>query len=187
MEFRDQLDRVVNIPIIPSRIISLVPSQTELLVDLGLREKIVGITKFCSHPHDLRNEKTVVGGTKNVNFDKISDLKPDFILCNKEENSLEMVEKLQTIAPVWITDMYNMEHCKDMILRIGEVFRNEVAKKIVSDIEVVEKDFQLFMKNKNPKSILYLIWKNPYMAAGRSTFINESRLLKAFDYFKTLH
>ena len=69
------------------KIISLVPSLTELLVDLGLEENIVGITKFCVHPKNLRKEKVIVGGTKNIHLEKIKALQPDFILCNKEENT----------------------------------------------------------------------------------------------------
>ena len=181
MEFRDQLDRIVSIPNIPSRIISLVPSQTELLVDLGLRESIVGITKFCVHPSDLRDKTTIVGGTKNIHLQKVIDLKPDFIFCNKEENSWEMVEELQTIAPVWVSDMYNIEDCKEMILRIGEIFQSKSAIKIVEEIIAAQEDFKEFISKKNLKSVLYLIWKNPYMAAGRNTFINKLLQLNNFS------
>ena len=75
---------------VPQRIISLVPSQTELLVDLGLESKLVGITKFCVHPEDLRNRKQLVGGTKKVNFDKIKALNPDIIICNKRKIRLRL-------------------------------------------------------------------------------------------------
>jgi ABC-type Fe3+-hydroxamate transport system substrate-binding protein len=67
----------------PKRIVSLVPSQTELLFDLGLEDSIVGITKFCVHPPHLKATKTIVGGTKNVKFEKIKALSPDIIICNK--------------------------------------------------------------------------------------------------------
>jgi ABC-type hemin transport system substrate-binding protein len=78
-----------------------VPSQSELLYDLGLEESIVGITKFCVHPQHLKATKTIVGGTKNVKFEKIKALSPDIIICNKEENTLEMVEMLRrTEIPV---------------------------------------------------------------------------------------
>jgi len=180
MEFRDQLDRAVNILNIPSRIVSLVPSQTELLVDLGLENNIVGVTKFCIHPNGIRKKATVVGGTKNVNYQKIIDLNPDFILCNKEENTLEMVENLESIAPVWISDMYNIEDCKEMILKLGEIFQSEKAKNLVSEINLAQKDFQEFIESKPYKTVLYLIWKNPYMAAGQKTFINELLLLNKF-------
>ena len=89
---KDQLGRLIRLPKNPTRIISLVPSQTELLIDLGLEDKIVGITKFCVHPKHLRKTKKIVGGTKKVSFEKIEALEPDIILCNKEENTKELVE-----------------------------------------------------------------------------------------------
>ena len=103
---KDQLNLKLQIKKTPKRIVSLVPSQTELLVDLDLKESIVGVTKFCVHPKHLRNQKTVVGGTKQVNFTKIKALKPDIILCNKEENTKEMISELDKIAPVHISDIY---------------------------------------------------------------------------------
>ena len=93
MLVKDQLDRTLRFDKTPERIISLVPSQTELLVDLGLKSKLVGVTKFCVHPEELRKEITVVGGTKELHYDKIKALKPDIIICNKEENTAEIVEE----------------------------------------------------------------------------------------------
>jgi ABC-type Fe3+-hydroxamate transport system substrate-binding protein len=86
-----------------------VPSQTELLFDLGLESSIVGITKFCVHPHHFKKEKTIVGGTKDVHLDKIRALQPDIILCNKEENTQDMIQELETIAPVHISDIFTIE------------------------------------------------------------------------------
>lgn len=182
MEFKDQLNRIVELPEIPSRIVSLVPSQTELLVDLGLREEIVGITRFCVHPQDLRKTVTRVGGTKQARLHKIQKLNPDFILCNKEENTEEMVRELEEIAPVWVTDMYNIADCNEMILQLGEIFQiKQKAKEIVNKIILAKEDFIEFMKDKPVKKVLYTIWKNPYMAAGRNTFINELLELNKFE------
>ncbi len=122
MEITDALNRKISLSGIPQRIVSLVPSQTELLVNLGLRKQIVGITKFCVHPEDLRKEKTIVGGTKQVHFDKIKALKPDIILCNKEENTQEMVLELEKIAPVWVSAISTVADCYDMILSLGHIF-----------------------------------------------------------------
>ena len=90
----DQLGTRIEIEVIPQRIISLVPSQTEFLFDIGLGERLLGLTKFCTHPEHLRKEKTVVGGTKNFRFDVIDQLKPDLIIGNKEENYKEGIERL---------------------------------------------------------------------------------------------
>src|SRR5690554_7383958 len=101
----DQVPNSINRVDSPKRIISLVPSQTELLVDMGLEDSLVGITKFCVHPKHLRKTKTVVGGTKKVHLPKVKNLQPDIIICNKEENTAEMVVELSAIAPVWVSDI----------------------------------------------------------------------------------
>ncbi|QQX76887.1 MULTISPECIES: ABC transporter substrate-binding protein [Aequorivita] len=173
MEFVDQLNRTVTFTKTPTRIVSLVPSQTELLVDLGLQKNIIGITKFCVHPNDLREEKVIVGGTKQVNFEKIKSLKPDIIICNKEENTEEMVLQLESIAPVWVSDIATISESIQMIFQLGKVF--EVAEKaleIVSNIKSKWENFKEYIKDFPPKKVLYLIWKKPYMAAGRRTFID---------------
>ena len=93
----------------PKRIVSLVPSQTELLVDLDLENELAGITKFCIHPKHLKKSKTIIGGTKKVDFEKIKALQPDIIIANKEENTLEIVEELSKICPVWVTDIITID------------------------------------------------------------------------------
>lgn len=174
MRFKDQLHRYIELTETPQRIISLVPSQTELLVNLGLRDKLVGITKFCVHPNDLRETITVVGGTKKVNLDKISLLMPDLIICNKEENTLEMVIALEKIAPVWISDIFSVEDNLEMIRNLGEIFRvSQKALSLIEDIKSEMGNFSDFMVGKPVRKVLYVIWKNPYMVAGRNTFINQ--------------
>lgn len=184
MEITDALNRKISLTKTPQRIVSLVPSQTELLVDLGLREQIVGVTKFCVHPAGLRNSKTIVGGTKQVHFDKIKQLKPDIILCNKEENTKEMVQQLETIAPVWVSAISTVDDCCEMILSLGHIFyKEETAAQIVNQIRAENKKFSDFIKNKPPLKVAYLIWKDPFMAAGNHTFINT---LLALNNFKNI-
>jgi iron complex transport system substrate-binding protein len=173
MEFIDQLHRKINLSKTPSRIISLVPSQTELLVDLGLEEKIVGITKFCVHPSHLRKHKTIVGGTKQVKFEKIKALAPDIVICNKEENTKEMVAVLEKIAPVWISDVNGIQDCLEMTQSLGEIFSVGIKAKALT--ERIQNELVAFENTMAEKSVLntaYLIWKDPYMAAGSNTFIN---------------
>ena len=122
MQYQDQLQRTIELSEVPSRIISLVPSQTELLVDLGLKQQLVGITKFCVHPVELRKQIQVVGGTKEVKLKKINKLQPDLILCNKEENTPEMVEALEKIAPVHVSDIQDIEESLILIQQYGEIF-----------------------------------------------------------------
>jgi ABC-type Fe3+-hydroxamate transport system substrate-binding protein len=182
MQFVDQLQRTVVLPKTPERIVSLVPSQTELLVDLGLRENLVGITKFCVHPADLRKHVKIVGGTKQVHFDRIEALKPDIIICNKEENTLEMVVALEKIAPVWISDINRVEDSLEMVQRLGEVFKvGGAAELLIKRISEALEEFQIFIKNFSSRKTVYIIWKDPFMAAGRNTFINDLLNLNRFE------
>src|SRR6478736_9159490 len=119
--FIDQLGNAVSIPHPPSRIISLVPSQTELLFDLGLNEEVVGITKFCVHPREWLGTKKIVGGTKSFWFDQIDQLQPDLIIGNKEENYQEGIKQLQIKYPVWISDVISFEDSFNMIRSISEI------------------------------------------------------------------
>lgn len=167
---------------LPQRIISLVPSQTELLYDLGLENKIVGITKFCVHPYHLKSTKKIVGGTKKVHFEKIRLLKPDIIICNKEENTKEIVQELQKIAPVWVTDICTIEDNIQMIRDFGQLFNCRVeAQKWVDKLVFALSDFKKFVADKPMIKVAYFIWKNPYMVAGSHTFINE---LLELNHFK---
>ncbi|MES2241098.1 MAG: helical backbone metal receptor [Bacteroidota bacterium] len=159
---------------VPQRIISLVPSQTELLVDLGLESKLVGITKFCVHLEDLRAKKQVVGGTKKINYDKIKALNPDIIICNKEENTLEIVETLREICSVWVTDIFTVEDNFKLINDFGNIFDCVAeAQKWNEKIAFALSDFKNFIAAKPIKKVAYFIWKKPYMAAASDNFIDE--------------
>jgi ABC-type Fe3+-hydroxamate transport system substrate-binding protein len=154
----------------PFRIVSLVPSQTELLFDLGLDNEVVGITKFCVHPNHWKNEKAIVGGTKNFDIKLIDQLKPDLVIGNKEENYQEGIAALQKKYPVWMSEMYSFEHALEMIARVGElVERQQQSANLVEEIKT---SFKSIKKYKSQK-VLYLIWKKPWMAAGTNTFINS--------------
>lgn len=130
----DQLGKNHEFKKIPQRIISLVPSQTETLCDLGLKNSIVGITKFCIHPANLKKEISIVGGTKNIHFDKIKVLQPDLIICNKEENTKEIVTTLFEICPVWVTDIVTIESNNQMINDFGKIFNIETKANLIIDI-----------------------------------------------------
>ena len=172
--FIDQLGNKHTFETSPKRIVSLVPSQTELLYDLGLEDEIVGITKFCVHPIHFKSTKKIVGGTKQVNFDKILTLKPDIIICNKEENTLEMVTELRKICPVWITDIVTLQDNNQMIEDFGNLFNKRTnAQKWIDKINNANTDFELLVAEKSIQKVAYFIWANPYMVAGGDTFINE--------------
>jgi ABC-type Fe3+-hydroxamate transport system substrate-binding protein len=170
----DQLGRIIQINYPPKIIISLVPSQTELLFDLGLNEEVAGITKFCIHPNNKFKTTTKIGGTKKLNIEKIRSLKPDLIIGNKEENEQQQIEMLTQEFPVWMSDIYNLNDALNMITSIGDLVGKQeasmlMAKEIASNFEAL----QLGLSQKQIKKVAYFIWKDPYMLAGAQTFIHE--------------
>ena len=174
MKLIDQLHRTLSLQEVPKRIISLVPSQTELLVDLGLEENLVGITKFCVHPVHLRKTKTIVGGTKEVKLERIKALKPDIILCNKEENTKKMVEELQEIAPVHVSDIVNIEDSFELMQQYARIFDKEApVKAIIGSIKEKMGKLQEQLKHRPVKRLAYFIWKEPLMVVGKDTFVDE--------------
>ena len=167
----DQMGRTVQVPDHPQRIISLVPSQTELLYDLGLGERVVGITKFCVHPETWFKTKHRVGGTKKVDMDKVRALKPDLIIGNKEENERKDIEALEKEFPVWMSDVRSLHHAAHMILHVGAMTGSEKkAEQIVRDIAQA---FEGLKPMEQPLTAAYLIWREPFMVAGHGTFIND--------------
>ena len=169
--FTDQTGRTILLESIPQRIISLVPSQTELLFDLGLDEQVIGITKFCVHPPEWFYTKTRAGGTKKLHIDTIHQLQPDLIIANKEENVKEQIEELATDLPVWLTDVNNLSDALNMILDIGQLTsRNEEAKTLANEISTA---FSSIVKIPGKVKAAYLIWQKPLMAVGNDTFIHD--------------
>lgn len=171
MEFTDQLHRSIELPQWPPhRIVSLVPSQTELLFDLGLDEEVVGITKFCVHPRDKWRSKPRVGGTKKLDMGRIDALSPDLIIGNKEENDRAQIEELAERFPVWLSDISSLADALAMIRAVGDlVGRPAQAGQLAADI-----DRLLAPTTTGPlHSAAYLIWYKPWMAAASDTFINS--------------
>ncbi len=169
------MGRKVAVPLQPRRIISLVPSQTELLHYFGLEDSVVGITKFCIHPKEWFEHKTRIGGTKNVNFNKVKALNPDLIIGNKEENQKEDILELEKLTPVWMSDISNMDQSYQMIHMLSQIVgESDKGTKLVADLQ---KDFleikKLFSSSKFKKKVLYLIWRKPYMSIGSETFIHS--------------
>lgn len=182
IQFKDQIGNLHTFESTPKRIVSIVPSQTELLYDLGLEDSIVGITKFCVHPIHFKTTKKIVGGTKNIRFEKVKELQPDVIIANKEENTKEIVEELSKICPVIVTDLKTIEDNLEMIVAFGKLFNKRIeAQKWTDKIDFAYQDFKQFIKDEPVKKIAYFIWKNPYMVAGKDTFINTLLELNHFE------
>ena len=178
----DQIEKKHFFLSTPLRIVSLVPSQTELLFDLGLEANIIGITKFCVHPNRFLKEKEKVGGTKNPNFEKIRALNPDIIICNKEENTKEIIEKCGEICTTWTTNIISIEDNFKMISDFGKIFNKEAeAQSLNAKIQTALLSFRSFIQNKKTKRVAYFIWKNPFMVVGSNNYINEMLKLNKFE------
>ena len=173
--FTDHLNRTISINYPPKRIVSLVPSQTELLFELGLSQEIVGITKFCVHPAAQFKMKTKVGGTKKLNIELIRSLQPDLIIGNKEENTAEDIALLEQEFPVWISDVHNLEEAMHTISQIAEIVNREPEAAYLNHlINAGFTDLQtLALQLGIDKRVAYVIWKDPYMLAGKDTFISD--------------
>lgn len=170
-EHTDQLNTTIQLSEIPKRIISIVPSQSEFLWDIGLREELVGITKFCIHPQQLYKTVERVGGTKNLNLDKIRALKPDLIIGNKEENERSQIEILQKEFNVWMSDIYNFEDAFEMMEKLGAIFnKRDKALNIIHSLkQTLPSIHNIFSRQR----VAYFIWNKPYMFAAKNTFIDH--------------
>lgn len=173
---RDQLGREISFLEFPKRIISLVPSISELIWDLGLQNELTGITKFCIHPDEMYKNKTRIGGTKNINHSLIEKLQPDLIIGNKEENTREDIDELMKKYPVWMSDVNTCDDALSMIKELGRITNKESgATEILSKI-----NFPPQNSNKN-KKVVYLIWHEPSFAVGKNTFIDDMMSKSGFS------
>ncbi len=155
----------------PQRIVSLVPSQTELLHYLGLEVETIGITKFCVHPKEWFGSKIKVGGTKNLNIAAIKKIQPNLIIANKEENVKEQIEELAKDFNVLITNINTINDSLQMIRGIGKITNKEkAAAKLV---DTIKKEFSKIILPCQIIPTAYLIWRNPYITIGGDTFIND--------------
>ncbi|MCR9277177.1 MAG: helical backbone metal receptor [Pseudomonadaceae bacterium] len=169
----DQMGRAVNLQSLPRRIVSLVPSQTELLFELGVENRVVGVTRYCEFPARARRHKSLVGGTKQINVDVVAALKPDLIIGNKEENSKDDIDALSERYPVWMSDIETVDDALDMIEQVGAlVGRGAVAADMAARIGA-SLDTMTETYDESPPSVAYFIWRKPFMVVGRRTFIDD--------------
>ncbi len=157
---------------LPKRIVSLVPSQTELLCSLGLEDRVVGITKFCVRPTEWFRQKTRVGGTKTVHLERVAALMPDLILANREENVREQVEALAERYPVWVSDVRDLPSALFMIEQVGVLTGKEAEARAL--VQRIEARFDAFRPEPGwqPIRAAYFIWRKPWMIVGGDTFIH---------------
>lgn len=178
--FTDQIGRTITLPGWPARrIVSLVPSQTELLYDLGLEQEVVGITKFCVRPNAWFHAKKRVGGTKTVDIEKVAALAPDLVIANKEENEQAQINALAARFPVWISDIHALCDACDMIRSVGILTgRQAPAAALAQKIESAFTDFRPPLP---ALRVAYFIWRKPYMVAAGDTFIDAMLRRAGFD------
>jgi ABC-type Fe3+-hydroxamate transport system substrate-binding protein len=171
ISFTDQNGASVQLERLPRRIISLVPSQTELLADLGATGRLVGRTKFCIYPAGIKKSIPSVGGTKQISLETVKNLEPDLVLANKEENVREQVETIRSICPVWVSDVKTLDDALAMINAVGQLIGLELQAGRM--IEQIRHGFGSLDGKGAGLSAAYLIWKNPLMTVGRDTFIHD--------------
>ena len=169
-EGRDALGRSVRLGVAPRRVVSLVPSQTELLAGLGLDAEVVGLTRFCVHPAAWKGRKAVVGGTKTVDPDKVRALAPDLVIANREENVREQVEAVATFAPVWVTGVADVPGALAMVRQVGALVGRGGRGRALADEIAAGFDA---LPAWPPLRALYLIWRGPWMSVGGDTFIAD--------------
>ncbi|HJV83935.1 MAG TPA: helical backbone metal receptor [Noviherbaspirillum sp.] len=165
----------VHQPIAPSaapRIVSLVPSITELLCELGLTPWLVGRTGFCVHPAEIVRDIPKVGGTKDVNIDKIRRLAPTHLIVNIDENEKACVDALAEFIPhVIVTHPLAPRDNLTLFRLLGGIFRaGQAAEKLCVAFEQEYAALQAMPKGL-PQVMLYCIWKDPWMTISRDTYI----------------
>ncbi|MCU0451002.1 MAG: helical backbone metal receptor [Bernardetiaceae bacterium] len=168
--FTDPLGHAFELTAPARRIVSLVPSQTELLFYLGAGPQVVGRTKFCIHPAPAVRAVPVVGGTKNAPVARILAQQPDLVLANQEENLRETVEALRPHVPVWTSQIDALPQALHMIGAVGQLTgRGAAAQQLGAELTAA---FAALPPGP-ARRVLYLIWREPYLAAGPGTFIGD--------------
>lgn len=176
MEITDDLGRVVIIEKMPERIVSLAPSNTEIIFALGLGDKLVGVTEYCDYP-EAALEKEKVGGYSDVDIEKVVAINPDLILA-EDIHKQEVIPALEQLGFTVVSLVpHNLEEIMESIVFIGEITgTQEKACQIVGDMKqrikaVTDKTANL--KESEKPRVLYVIWHEPIMSVGTDTPIHE--------------
>lgn len=174
----DHLDRQVALQHGPQRIISLCPAITETLLTLGAN--VVGRTKYCIFPKETVNTIPTVGGTKQIDVEKIEALSPTLIICEKEENTKEIVEMLETRWPTFVCEVNSVDTAYRMIDTVGILADCQMqAEQLITDIQQAFQALPTFEGR-----VAYMMWRKPYMAVGDTTYI--SNLLHMLGFYNPI-
>ena len=167
----DALGRTFDFPAPPKRVVSLVPSMTEVLFDLGVGDAVVGITSYCIFPSGIGERIPAVGGTKNPKIENIRELKPDLVYMNLEENLKRHGEAIEEFAPVFVTEPKNVPDVESLILQAGTIHRCvERAEALVSELA---EELKLLRQEARPFTFAVPIWKKPWMWCGGDTYVSN--------------
>ena len=165
------------------RIVSLVPSVTELLFDLGLGAHVVGRTHFCVHPAPELADVVSVGGTKKISNQKLSSLSPTHVILNVDENTKAMAAEVAEIVPnVIVTHPIEPEDNLDLYRLIGGIFGcTDQAQRLSARFENELADLRAAALTQPRRNVLYLIWKDPWMTVSRDTYVSRFLALAGWD------
>lgn len=159
------------------RIVSLVPSITELLIDLGLAPYLVGRTGFCIHPKEVVANIPKIGGTKDVNIKKIRQLAPTHLIVNIDENEKPTVDELAQFIPhVVVTHPIKPQDNFALYRLLGAIFRVEAAAEIWC--QRLQDALSKLPPATATKRLMYCIWKDPWMTVGKETYIANMLALR---------
>lgn len=160
-----------------NRIVSLVPSITELVCELGLADQLVGRTGFCIHPKERLKKIPKVGGTKSVDVDRIRELAPTHVIVNVDENRKETADALAQFVPNLIVT-HPLAPLDNLALyrQVGAAFGREREAELLC--RQFEAAFLEIHNRKHPeRKVLYLIWKDPWMTVSRDTYVSRTLAL----------
>jgi ABC-type Fe3+-hydroxamate transport system substrate-binding protein len=159
----------------PRRIVSLIPSTTELLCDLGLADAIAGITVYCREPGAVTRTKRRIGGEKDPDLDAIRALAPDLVIANIEENVAAHVETLRSWdIPVWVAYPRTVDGALAMIRDLGEVTGTHVmAARLLDDLRGRLAVVRETVRVRRAVPVFYAIWRAPYMTVGPDTYVHD--------------
>lgn len=173
IKIKDDLNNVVTFNKKPERIVSLAPSNTEILFSLGLDKEIIGVTEFCNYPEEAK-KKEKIGGFSNPNLEKIYSLKPDFVF-GVRGNPIEIFNNLKKLKINALGfDPKNLNELFDLIIKIGRVVdKRDEAKNLVKNLSERRNKIIEEAKKFKKRKVYIEIWNNPYISVGKNTYLNE--------------
>ncbi|HEX6079701.1 MAG TPA: cobalamin-binding protein [Methylomirabilota bacterium] len=170
----DQTGRRITLPTAPARIISLVPSVTEILYSIGAQDRLVGVTDFCDYPPEARR-KPHVGGMLAPSLEGMVSLKPDLVVATSAGNRQETFDQLERLRiPVYVVNPVAVADVLDLIGRLGRLTdRGEAADRTVAALRERVRAVTARVEGRPRLRVLYVLWPDPLMVPGRGSLVSE--------------